>query len=117
VLLPVEVHKYYKLRDAEDHLNTYFVVKFYERHNTNQVMTSWWREDKKFTNQSTSWYGMTNLRDPYIDLMALICRLYGEKDCSRFSKAWMPLAYIVAISGSGFNWGEIIYKQLSIYVQ
>jgi hypothetical protein len=49
--------------------------------------------------------------------MALISRLYGEKDCSKFSEAWMPLAYIVAISGRSFNWGAIISKQLSIYVQ
>jgi hypothetical protein len=55
--------------------------------------------------------------EPYIYLMALICRLYGEKDCSRFSKAWMPLAYIVAISGSSFNWGDIISKKLSIWIQ
>jgi hypothetical protein len=45
--------------------------------------------------------------------MALIYQLYGEKDCSRFSEAWMPLSYIVAISGRGFNWGAIISKQLS----
>ena len=44
--------------------------------------------------------------------MALLCRLHGEKDYSRFSEAWMPLAYIVAISGIGFNWGAIISKQL-----
>jgi hypothetical protein len=49
--------------------------------------------------------------------MALIYRLYGEKDCSRFSKAWMPLAYTVAISRRGFNWGTIISKQLSIFIQ
>jgi hypothetical protein len=58
-----------------------------------------------------------NLREPYIYLMALICRLYGEKDCSRFSEAWMPLAYTVAISGRSFNWGAIISKQLSICIQ
>jgi hypothetical protein len=29
----------------------------------------------------------------------------------------MPLSYTVVISGSGFNWGEIISKQLSICVQ
>jgi hypothetical protein len=34
-----------------------------------------------------------------------------------FSEAWMPLAYTVAISGSSFNWGAIISKQLSICVQ
>jgi hypothetical protein len=29
----------------------------------------------------------------------------------------MPLDYTVAIFGSGFNWGAIISKQLSIYIQ
>jgi hypothetical protein len=80
-------------------------------------MASWWREDKKFTNQSNGWYGTINLREPYIYLMALICRLYGEKDCSKFSEACMPLAYTVAIIGRNFNWGAIIFKQLSICVQ
>jgi hypothetical protein len=60
---------------------------------------------------------MTNLREPHIYLMALIYRLYGEKDCSRFLEAWMPLAYRVAISRSGFNWGAIISKQLNICIQ
>jgi hypothetical protein len=80
-------------------------------------MASWWKEDKKFTNRSNNWYGTVNLREPYIYLMALICRLYGENDCSKFSEAWMPLAYTVAIFGSSFKWGEIISKQLSISVQ
>jgi hypothetical protein len=117
VFLPVEVHNYYKLRDLEERLNTDFVIKFYEKHDTNKVMASWWREDKKYTNRTSGWYPTTNLREPYIYLMALICRLYGEKDCSRFSEAWMPLAYMVAISGRGFNWGAIISKQLSICIQ
>jgi hypothetical protein len=117
VFLLVEVQKYYKLRDPEEHLNTDFMVKFYEHHDTSRVMASWWREDKKFTNRSTGWYGTTNLRDPYIYLMALICRLYKEKYCSRFSEAWMPLAYTVVIIGCNFNWGEIISKQLSICMQ
>jgi hypothetical protein len=76
----VEVQKYYKLRDPEGRLNTNFIIKFYECHDTNRVMVSWWREDKKYTNWSTSWYRMTKLRETYIYLMALICRLYGEKD-------------------------------------
>jgi hypothetical protein len=114
---PVEVQNYYKLRDPEERLNTDFVVRFYEKHDTSRVMASWWREDKNFTNQTSGWYPTTNLRESYIYLMALICRLYGEKYCSRFSEAWMPLAYTVAISGRGFNWGAIISKQLSICIQ
>jgi hypothetical protein len=34
VFIPTEVQKYYKLRDPEGHLNTDFVVKFYEFHET-----------------------------------------------------------------------------------
>jgi hypothetical protein len=117
VFLLVEVHKYYKLRDPEEWLNTNFVVKFYKCQDTRRVMASWWMEDNKYTNRNTGWYETTNLKDPYIYLMDLIHRLYGEKDCSRFSVAWMPLAYTVAISGSSLKWGEIISKQLSICVQ
>jgi hypothetical protein len=103
VFFPVEVQSYYKIRDPEERLNIDFLINFYERHNTGQVMASWWREDKKYTNQTSDWYQMTNLREPYIYLMALIYWLYGEKDCSRFSEAWMPLAYTVAISRRDFN--------------
>jgi hypothetical protein len=54
VFLPMEVHKYYKIRDLEEKLNTDFIIKFYECHDTNWVMASWWREDKKYTNWSIS---------------------------------------------------------------
>jgi hypothetical protein len=59
---------------------------------------------------------MLNLREPYMYLMDLIYRLYGEKDCSKFLEAWMFLSNIIAISGSSFNWGAIISKQLSINI-
>jgi hypothetical protein len=113
VFLPTAVHKYYKLGDPEEWLNTDFILKFYEFHETIQSMASWWKEDKKFTNQSKGWYGKTNLREPYIYLMALIFQLYEEKDCAKFLKAWMPLVYTVTILESSFNWGETIFKQLS----
>jgi hypothetical protein len=113
VFLPVEVQKYYKLREPDERLNKDFVVKFYQKHDTSKIMASWWREDKKFTNRNSGWYPTANLRQPYIYLMALLCQLHGEKDCSRFSKAWMPLAYTIAISKTSFNWGAIISKQLS----
>jgi hypothetical protein len=74
------------------------------------LMASWWKEEKKFTNRNNDWYGTINLIESYIYLMALICQLYGEKYCSGFLEAWMPLVYIVAIFGSSFNWGAIISK-------
>jgi len=44
-------------------------------------------------NRDLGWYININLMEPYMFLTALICQLYGEKDFSKFSKAWMPLAY------------------------
>jgi hypothetical protein len=37
VFLPVEVQKYYKLRDPEERLNTDFIVKLYECHDTSST--------------------------------------------------------------------------------
>jgi hypothetical protein len=53
---PIEVQSYHKLRDPEERLNIGFIVNFYERHDTGQVMASWWREDKKYTNRTFGWY-------------------------------------------------------------
>jgi hypothetical protein len=80
VFLPIEVHKYYKLGDLEERLNTNFVVKFYVFHDTIRLMASWWKEDNKFTKGSNDWYSISNLRDPYIYLMDLILLLYAERD-------------------------------------
>jgi hypothetical protein len=110
VFLPVEVQKYYKLRDPEERINTKFVVRLYEFHDTSRLLASWWKEYKKFTKKRNGKYNMVNLRDPYMYLMALICLLYGGEDCSKFSKAWMPLEYTVRVSGRSFNWGAIISK-------
>jgi hypothetical protein len=78
-------------------------MTFYEFHDTNRLMASWWKEDKNFTNWHNGWYGTINLRDPYIYLMSLICQMYGEKECSKFFEAWIPLAYKVDIFGSSLN--------------
>jgi hypothetical protein len=43
VFLLVEEKKYYKIKDLEEKLNTDFVVKLYEHHNTRKLLASWWR--------------------------------------------------------------------------
>jgi hypothetical protein len=70
--LLTKVHKYYKLRDPEEWLKIDFMVNLYEFHDTIRLIVSWWKEDKKFTNQRNGWYGIVNMREPYIYLVALI---------------------------------------------
>jgi hypothetical protein len=54
-------------------------------------------------NQASGWYNIVNFREPYIFPMALIYRLYIEKDYSRFSEDWIPLAHTVATSRSSLK--------------
>ena len=61
VFLPMEVQKYYKLRDTEERLNKDFVVKFYEVHDTSRLLSLLWKEDKKFKNRSNGWYNTVNI--------------------------------------------------------
>jgi hypothetical protein len=117
VFLPSEVQSYYKIKDSELKLSTNFFLSFYASHDTNKIMASWCREEKKITNRTVGCYPTTNLREPYIYLISLFCGLHGEKDYSRFSEAWMPLAFIVAIPGTGFNWGANISKELGTCIR
>jgi hypothetical protein len=40
VFLLVEVQNYYKLREPDEHLNTDFVVNFYQKQDNRKIMTS-----------------------------------------------------------------------------
>jgi hypothetical protein len=76
-------------------LVTHFMNDFYEKNDVENTLARWWREDKRFFHKNTIWYAIINLREPYMYIMALLCRLYGERNCSRFTYTWVPLAYIV----------------------
>ena len=40
IFLPSEVHKYYKLNESGEKLNTDFVVSFYASHDTRKILAS-----------------------------------------------------------------------------
>jgi hypothetical protein len=84
--LPRDVNKYYKLLEPEESLNKDFVISFYEKYDTSKILGNWWKEDKNLLNRSIGRYVITGLREPYMYAMVLLCRLYGEKDCSQFLK-------------------------------
>jgi hypothetical protein len=84
-------------------LNKYCVVVFDQNYNIGRILANRWKEDKKFLNMSTSRYPTTSLWETYMYLMILLCRLYREKDCSRFIKAWILLVYTIVMHGKSFN--------------
>jgi hypothetical protein len=46
--------------------------------------------------------------------MDMIAKIYGEIECLHFKYAWVPLAYIMVITGSLFNWVSILSYQLNM---
>jgi hypothetical protein len=77
--LPQDMAYCYKLPDPDESLTKYFVIAFYEQYDTNKILSSWWKEDMKFAKRSSGRYAISNLREPYMYVMILLCRLYGEK--------------------------------------
>jgi hypothetical protein len=65
-------------------------------------------EENRFFTKSDGVYTMTNLRDPYIYAMDLMCKLYGEANCIHFKDAWIPIVHIVITSSVVFNWVAIL---------
>jgi hypothetical protein len=50
-------------------------------------------------------------------MVVLLCRLYGEKYCSRFLDSWIPLAHTLVITGKKFNCGILLSNQLGLIIE
>jgi hypothetical protein len=42
------LERYYKIPKLEVHLVNLFVDEFYQKHDENKILASWWKEDKRF---------------------------------------------------------------------
>jgi hypothetical protein len=79
---------------------------------TKDLCHTWYKPDKQFKLRPTGGYPMTTLRRPYQYMVAMLCRLYGEQDASKFSLSYMPLIYYCTDKGSLFNWDDILSTNL-----
>jgi hypothetical protein len=48
------------------------------------------------------------MKEPYMLLDSMICRLYEEEKSTHFRLEWTPMAYYVAEKGHIFNWSQIL---------
>ena len=71
-----------------------------------------WLRDKHFQQNISGIYNTKSLRHPYRMTIAMLCRLYGEKDATHFKFEWSPLIYHVTMRGVIFNWADIISDSL-----
>jgi hypothetical protein len=88
---PKDLEKCYHLEKGTKKLENKLLVEF--KHTTKELFPRWYKPDKQFKLRPRGGYPTTALRRPYQYMVAMLCRLYGEKDASQFSLSYMPLIY------------------------
>jgi hypothetical protein len=73
----------------------------------------WYKPKKSFKQRLTRGYPTTTLRKPYHYIVAMIWRLHGQLDGSKFTLSYMPLIYYYEEEGSSFNWDDILSTNLT----
>jgi hypothetical protein len=106
-----DLAKYYHLEKGTQSLDEELLNKF--PHKEKDLFKIWYKPDKYFKLRPSSEYLTTMLRTPYQYIMVMLCRLYGEKDASKFTMSLMPLIYYCVDEGSMFNWDDILSTSLT----
>jgi hypothetical protein len=83
------------------------------KHTSKDLCPTWYKPDKVFKLRPTGGYPTSSLRRPYQYMVAMLCRLYGEEDASKFSLSYMPLIYYCIDKGASFNWDNILSTNLT----
>jgi hypothetical protein len=81
-------------------------------HKAKDLFKIWYNPDKKFKIRPSGKYPTNSLRTSYRYIVAMLCRLHGEHDTSKFTLSMIPLIYYYANMGSTFNWPNIISTSL-----
>jgi hypothetical protein len=75
------------------------VKKFHDENYLKEIMSSWLIEEKMLFHKTYGIYNTLNLREPYIYVIAFMCRLYVQEDCIHFKDEWIPIVYGVVTKG------------------
>jgi hypothetical protein len=83
---------------------TTWVEEFHKDKDANKSISKWRVEGKIFQTKKYSIYSTFNLSIPYIYVVSMISRLYGEPNDINFKETRVSLIYIVTTKGVIFNW-------------
>jgi hypothetical protein len=72
----------------------------------------WYKPKKSFKSRPSGEYPTNLLRTLYQYDVAMLCKLYGEPDTSKFPLTWEPLIYYIVDVRSTFNWDDILSVSL-----
>jgi hypothetical protein len=62
-------------------------------HKVKYLFKIWYNPNKKFKIRPSGEYPTTSLRTPYQNIVAMLSKLYGEHDASKFTLSSMPLIH------------------------
>jgi hypothetical protein len=112
----------YKLSQPTINLDDNFINKFIkekfkkEEMQMAQLIREWWFDPDSFKVIGDKMYHVTRLKKSPMLVSIILCRLYGEKNPSRFKLGWVPLIHQV-LAGNIFNWAHILSANLKQEVQ
>jgi hypothetical protein len=80
------------------------------------LIREWWYDPDSFKVIGEKIYHVTRLKKSPMLVSIMLCRLYGEKNPSRFKLSWVPIIHQVLV-GNIFNWAHILSTNLKQEVQ
>jgi hypothetical protein len=106
-----DLAKYYHLEKGPQKLDEDLLSKF--PYKGNDLFKIWYKPDIVFKHRRSGNYPTTELKTPYQYIVAMLCRLYGKKNASKFTFSLMPLIYYCTNEGLEFNWADILSGNLA----
>jgi hypothetical protein len=73
-----------------------------------KLMEGWWLDEDRPFKQGQWLIPTQEFKTPYMMLIAMIRRLYGEEKSSHFHMEWLPMAYTIVKIRHVFNWADIL---------
>jgi hypothetical protein len=99
-------------------LDESFLDKFRVDHKDfESLMENWFVDEEWMVKKGEIYIPAHYLKDPYIILNAMICRLYGEETNTHFRMEWFLMAYTIVKTRKAFNWANILSFNISTRAQ
>ena len=74
-------------------------------------------EPSKFSQRAANLYPVTQFREAYYLLAAMLCRLYGLPNYYVFKNEWAPVSHHILATGESFSWASILSFELKMIIQ
>lgn len=108
-----ELRKMYHLPEPEEKYNKYFLKKFANKNETESTPIRQWRQNPpKHKHESSGKYFVDSLASPYCYVGAMMCRIWGLHDSSKFDIEMVPLMEATT-SSYVMDWANILTDKLA----